>query len=60
MQILESSLPLHLVGLVTLAQAERGGEVAGKEVDLLDRGDEGLVNGLLVSCSAAADLLLLQ
>jgi len=47
------------VGLVTLAQAERRGEVAGKEVDLLNGGNERLVDALLVSSSAAADLLLL-
>lgn len=52
-------LPLHLVGLVTLAQTERAGEVAGKHIDLLDAGDQGLVDSLLVCRSAAADLLLL-
>ena len=53
------NLPLHLVGLVALAQAEGAGEVAGEELDLLDVGDQGLVDGLLVRGSAAVDLLLL-
>lgn len=52
-------LPLHLMGLVALAKAERGGEVAGKKVDLLDVGDQGLVDGLLVSRPTAGNLLLL-
>jgi hypothetical protein len=47
------------VGLVALAEAERGGEVAGEHVDLLDVGNQGLVDGLLVSRAAARDLLLL-
>jgi hypothetical protein len=47
------------VGLVTLAQAEGAGEVAGEVIDLLDVGNEGLVDGLLVGGAAAADLLLL-
>jgi len=47
------------VGLVTLAEAERGGKVAGEHVDLLDVGNESLVNGLLVSRPAAGNLLLL-
>lgn len=54
------NLPLHLVGLVTLAQGERRGEVAGEELDLLDVGDEGLVDGLLVGNAAAGNLLLLH
>lgn len=54
-----ADLPLHLVGLVALAQAEGGGEVAGKELDLLDVGEQGLVDGLLVLCSGGGDLLLL-
>lgn len=52
-------LPLHLVRLVTLAQAEGAGKVAGEEVDLLDAGNQSLVDGLLVSGAAAVDLLLL-
>ena len=48
------------MGLVALAQAEGAGEVAGEELDLLDVGDQGLIDGLLVRCSAGADLLLLQ
>jgi hypothetical protein len=52
-------LPLHLVGLVALAEAERGGEVACEHVNLLDVGQEGLVDGLLVRCPAGGDLLLL-
>jgi hypothetical protein len=52
-------LPLHLVGLVALAEAEGGRQVAGEQVDLLDVGDQGLVNGLLVGGAAAAELLLL-
>lgn len=54
------NLPLHLVGLVTLAEGERRGEVAGEELDLLDVGDEGLVDGLLVGNAAAGNLLLLH
>ena len=52
-------LPLHRVGLVALPQAEGAGEVAGEELDLLDVGDEGLVDGLLVRGAGAGDLLLL-
>jgi hypothetical protein len=47
------------MGLVTLAQAEGAREVAGKKLDLLDAGNQGLVDGLLVSGTAAGDLLLL-
>lgn len=47
------------MGLVALSQAEVASEVAGEEVDLLDVGDEGLVNGLLVGGAGAGDLLLL-
>lgn len=47
------------MGLVALSQAERACEIAGEEVDLLDAGDKRLVDGLLVSGTAAADLLLL-
>lgn len=52
-------LPLHLVGLVTLAQAERRAEVARKELDLLDVGQQGLVDRLLVRCPGGGNLLLL-
>jgi hypothetical protein len=47
------------VGLVTLAQAEGACQVAGEELNLLDVGNQSLVDGLLVSRAAAADLLLL-
>lgn len=47
------------MGLVTLPQAEGAGEVASQHIHLLDVGDEGLVDGLLVSGAAAVDLLLL-
>jgi hypothetical protein len=47
------------VGLVALAEAERGGEVAGEHVDLLDVGEQRLVDSLLVGRPAARDLLLL-
>ncbi len=47
------------MGLVTLAQAERGSKVAGEHVDLLDAGQQSLVDGLLVRRAAAGDLLLL-
>jgi len=55
-----SDLPLHLVGLVTLAEAERGSKVAGEHVNLLDVGDQGLVDGLLVGYPGAGHLLLLH
>jgi hypothetical protein len=47
------------MGLVALAQAEGAREVAGKELDLLDAGNQGLVDGLLVGSTAAGNLLLL-
>jgi len=47
------------VGLVTLSQREGSGEVAGKELDLLDAGDKGLVDSLLVLHAVLANLLLL-
>ena len=47
------------MGLVALAEAERGGKVAGEHVDLLDVRDERLVDGLLVGRPAAGNLLLL-
>ena len=52
-------LPRHLVGLVTLSQAEGGSQVGGEVFDLLDASDQRLVDGLLVLGTAAADLLLL-
>ena len=52
-------LPGHLVGLVALSQAEGAGQVAGEHVDLLDVGDQSLVNSLLVRRAGAVDLLLL-
>ena len=48
------------MGLVALSEGEGGGEVAGEELDLLDAGDQGLVDGLLVLHAGLADLLLLQ
>lgn len=54
-----SYLPSHLVGLVTLPQAERAGEVAGQQVDLLDASNQSLIDGLLVSSTAAVNLSLL-
>lgn len=47
------------MGLVTLSQAEGASEVASQQVHLLDVGDQGLVDGLLVGSTAAVDLLLL-
>lgn len=52
-------LPLHFVGLVTVPEVERGGEVAAEEVLLLDGGQDGLVDGLLVAGTGAGNLLLL-
>jgi len=52
-------LPLHLVGLVTVPEVERGGEVAAKELLVLDGGQDGLVDGLLVAGTGAGNLLLL-
>lgn len=52
-------LPNHLVGLVALAQAEGRGQVAGEVLLLLDVGQEGLVDRLLVCCAAGGDLGLL-
>jgi hypothetical protein len=45
--------------LVALAKAERRSQIAGEVVDLLDVGQEGLVNSLLVRYPAAGHLLLL-
>lgn len=47
------------MGLVTLSQGEGAAEVAGEHLDLLDAGNQSLVDGLLVSGAAAGDLLLL-
>lgn len=47
------------MGLVAVAEGEACGEVASEELLLLDRGQEGLVDGLLVSSTGAGDLLLL-
>jgi len=47
------------VGLVTLPQGERAGEVRSQHVNLLDVGNQSLVDGLLVGGTAAVDLLLL-
>lgn len=47
------------MGLVTVAEAERGGKVAAKEVLLLNAAEDGLVNGLLVGSTSAGNLLLL-
>jgi hypothetical protein len=52
-------LPLHLVGLVAVAEAESGSEVRAEEVLLLDGGKDGLVDGLLVAGASAGDNLLL-
>lgn len=52
-------LPLHLVGLVAVPEAEGAGEIAAKEGLLLDGGQDGLVDGLLVAGTSAGNLLLL-
>jgi hypothetical protein len=52
-------LPLHLVGLVTVPEAEGSGEVAAQELLLLDAAEDGLVDGLLVSGTGGGNLLLL-
>lgn len=52
-------LPLHLVGLVAVAEAEGGSEVAAEEVLLLDGGKDGLIDGLLVAGASAGNNLLL-
>lgn len=56
---LVTHLPLHLVGLVAVPEAEGGGEVAAKEVLLLDACQDGLVDGLLVIGAVTGNLLLL-
>lgn len=52
-------LPLHLVGLVTVAEAEGAGEVAAQELLLLDAAEDGLVDGLLVGSTGGGNNLLL-
>lgn len=52
-------LPLHLVGLVAVPEAESAGEVAAKVVLLLHAGQDGLVDGLLVAGAGASNNLLL-
>jgi hypothetical protein len=47
------------VRLVAGSEAEASGEVAGEEVFLLDGGQKGLVNSLLVGSASTGDLLLL-
>jgi hypothetical protein len=53
------SLPLHLMWLVTLSQAEAAGKVADEQRLLLDRCQKSLVNGLLVCGAAGGRCLLL-
>ena len=49
------------MGLVAVAEAEGGSEVAAEEILLLDGGKDSLVDGLLVAgASASNDLLLLM
>lgn len=57
--VIGGHLPSHLVGLITLSQREGAGKVAGEHLDLLDAGNQSLVDGLLVGGAAAVDLLLL-
>jgi hypothetical protein len=47
------------VGLVAVSEAKGGGKVAAEEVLLLDGGQDGLVDGLLVAGASAGNLLLL-
>lgn len=47
------------MGLVTVSEAEAGGEVAAEELLLLDVGQENRIDGLLVAGAGAGDLLLL-
>lgn len=49
----ETSLELHLVWAVALAERERRGKVAGEELLLLDGGEDSLVDCLLVGGTAA-------
>jgi hypothetical protein len=53
-------LELHQVGPVTLAQRERGGDVAGKLGNLLDVLDEGSIDFFLVGLANLGSLLLLR
>lgn len=48
------------MGLVACSEAEAGGEVAGKEMLLLDGSQKGLVNSLLVGGTGTCNFLLLQ
>jgi hypothetical protein len=48
------------VRLVACPEAEAGGKVAGEEMLLLDGGQKGLVDGLLVGGASTGDLLLLS
>jgi hypothetical protein len=52
-------LPDHLVWPITLSQAEWTGKVADEQWLFLDRGEESLVDSLLVCGTAARGLLLL-
>ena len=47
------------MGLVAVAEAEGAGQVASEESLLLDGGEDGLVNGLLVASASAGNNLLL-
>ena len=47
----------HLVGLVARSEAEGGAEVGDEERLLLEAGEDGTVNGLLVLGAAGGDLL---
>lgn len=53
------SLELKKVRLVTLLQAERGGEILLEERSLLDLSKKSLVDGLLVGNTLSLDFLLL-
>jgi len=52
-------LKFHFVRLVARSQAEVAGEVAAEELFFLDRGEERLVDCLLVLCAGRGGLLLL-
>lgn len=56
----ETRLEGHLVRLLAVSQGEAGFQIAGKEFFVLDRGKDGLVNGLLVGSALRSRLLLLQ
>lgn len=47
------------MGLVTVAEAEGGGEVGAQELLLLDAAEDGLVDGLLVGGTGGGNNLLL-